>query len=84
MFPILSAIVFLPLLGGLLIRGRVGEIRSRIDWREFGGAPLLGIDGVVVVAHGRSDARAVKNAIRVTKEAVEQDLVGKIKEAVNA
>ena len=74
----------LGLLGGLLIRGRVGEIRSRIDWREFGGAPLLGIDGVVVVAHGRSDARAVKNAIRVTKEAVEQDLVGKIKEAVNA
>jgi glycerol-3-phosphate acyltransferase PlsX len=72
----------LGLLGGLLIRGRVAKIRSRIDWREFGGAPLLGIDGVAVVAHGRSDARAVKNAIRVTKEAVEQDLVGKIKEAV--
>jgi glycerol-3-phosphate acyltransferase PlsX len=72
----------LGLLGGLLIRGRVGQIRARIDWREFGGAPLLGIDGVAVVAHGRSDARAVKNAIRVTKEAVEQDLVGKIKEAV--
>jgi glycerol-3-phosphate acyltransferase PlsX len=72
----------LGLLGGALIRGRVAQIRSRIDWREFGGAPLLGIDGVAVVAHGRSDARAVKNAIRVTKEAVEQDLVGKIKEAV--
>jgi len=72
----------LGLLGGLLIRGRVQQIRSRIDWREFGGAPLLGIDGVAVVAHGRSDARAVKNAIRVAKEAVEQDLVGKIKEAV--
>ena len=72
----------LGLLGGLLIRGRVRSIRSRIDWREFGGAPLLGIDGVAVVAHGRSDARAVKNAVRVTKEAAEQDLVGKIKEAV--
>ena len=68
--------------GGLLIRGRVRGIRARIDWREFGGAPLLGIDGVAVVAHGRSDARAMKNAIRVAKEAVEQDLVGKIKEAV--
>ena len=72
----------LGLLGGLLIRGRVAKIRARIDWREFGGAPLLGIDGVAVVAHGRSDARAIKNAIRVAKEAVEQDLVGKIKEAV--
>lgn len=72
----------LGLLGGLLIRGRVRKIRARIDWREFGGAPLLGIDGVAVVAHGRSDALAVKNAIRVTREAVEEDLVGKIKEAV--
>src|SRR5579864_4960815 len=67
-------------LGGLLIRPRVRELRARIDWREFGGAPLLGIDGVAVVAHGRSDARAVKNAIRVTREAVENQLVGKIRE----
>ncbi len=69
-------------LGGLLIRGPVQKIRSRIDWREFGGAPLLGIDGVAVVAHGRSDATAMKNAIRVAKEAVEQNLVGRISEAV--
>jgi glycerol-3-phosphate acyltransferase PlsX len=68
--------------GGLLIRDRVREMRSRIDWREFGGAPLLGIDGVAVVAHGRSDARAIKNAIRVTKEAVENELVGKIRAEV--
>ncbi len=68
--------------GGLLIRPRVQELRARIDWREFGGAPLLGIDGVAVVAHGRSDARAVKNAIRVTKEAVENELVGKIRAEV--
>jgi glycerol-3-phosphate acyltransferase PlsX len=68
--------------GGLLIRDRVRELRSRIDWREFGGAPLLGIDGVAVIAHGRSDARAIKNAIRVTKEAIENDLVGKIRAEV--
>ena len=66
-------------LGGALIRDRVREMRNRIDWREFGGAPLLGIDGVAVIAHGRSDARAIKNAIRVTKEAVENELVGKIR-----
>ena len=56
--------------------------QDRIDWREFGGAPLLGIDGVAVVAHGRSDARAIKNAIRVAKEAVENELVGKIRAEV--
>jgi phosphate acyltransferase len=69
-------------LGGLLIRPRVQQLRARIDWREFGGAPLLGIDGVAVVAHGRSDARAVKNAIRVTRDAVENQLVGKIRAEV--
>jgi glycerol-3-phosphate acyltransferase PlsX len=69
-------------LGGALIRPRVREIRDRIDWREFGGAPLLGIDGVAVVAHGRSDARAIKNAIRVTRDAVENKLVGKIRAEV--
>jgi glycerol-3-phosphate acyltransferase PlsX len=69
-------------IGGLLIRGGVQRVRRRIDWREFGGAPLLGIDGVAVVAHGRSDARAIKNAIRVTREAVDNGLVGKIRAEV--
>jgi glycerol-3-phosphate acyltransferase PlsX len=69
-------------LGGLLIRPDVQRIRSLMDWREFGGAPLLGIDGVAVVAHGRSDARAVKNAIRVAREAVDSQLVSKIRGAV--
>jgi glycerol-3-phosphate acyltransferase PlsX len=68
--------------GGVLIRDGVRELRNSIDWREFGGAPLLGIDGVAVVAHGRSDARAIKNAIRVTKEAVDNELVRKIRAEV--
>jgi len=69
-------------LGGMLIRPDVRRLRARVDWREFGGAPLLGIDGVAVVAHGRSDARAIKNAIRVTRDAVESQLVGKIRAEV--
>jgi phosphate acyltransferase len=69
-------------IGGLLIQGGVRKLRGRMDWREFGGAPLLGIDGVAVVAHGRSDARAIKNAIRVAKEAVENQLVSKIRAEV--
>jgi len=68
--------------GGALIRDGVRRLRGSIDWREFGGAPLLGIDGVAVVAHGRSDARAIKNAIRVAKEAVENQLVRKIRAEV--
>ncbi len=68
--------------GGALIRPRVRKIRDRIDWREFGGAPLLGIDGVAVVAHGRSDARAMKNAVRVTRDAVRNQLVAKIRAEV--
>jgi glycerol-3-phosphate acyltransferase PlsX len=70
------------LVGGFLIRAGVRRIRARLDWREFGGAPLLGVDGVAVVAHGRSDARAIKNAVRVAKQAVEAGLVDKIRGAV--
>jgi phosphate acyltransferase len=69
-------------LGGMLIRPGVRQLRARVDWREFGGAPLLGIDGVAVVAHGRSDARAIKNAVRVTRDAVQNQLVGKIRAEV--
>jgi phosphate acyltransferase len=69
-------------IGGVLIRPGVRQIRQRIDWREFGGAPLLGIDGVAVIAHGRSDARAMKNAIRVTRDAVQNHLVAKIRAEV--
>jgi len=69
-------------LGGMLIRPGVRQLRARVDWREFGGAPLLGIDGVAVIAHGRSDARAIKNAIRVTRDAVDNQLVGKIRAEV--
>jgi phosphate acyltransferase len=69
-------------LGGMLIRPGVRQLRARIDWREFGGAPLLGIDGVAVIAHGRSNARAIKNAIRVTRDAVQNQLVGKIRAEV--
>jgi glycerol-3-phosphate acyltransferase PlsX len=78
----ISSRTFQGKVGGALIRDGVQRLRASIDWREFGGAPLLGIDGVAVVAHGRSDARAIKNAIRVTKEAVENQLVRKIRAEV--
>ncbi len=50
-------------LGGALVKTALDEIRRRVDWREIGGAPLLGVGGVAVIAHGASDRRAVANAV---------------------
>ena len=69
-------------LGGLLIRPKLRAVRRRADWREFGGALLLGVNGVVVIAHGRSDARAIFNAVRVARDAVDQAVVPTITAAV--
>ena len=49
---------------------KLRRMYRRIDYREYGGAPLLGIDGVCIIAHGSSNARAVRNAIRVAIEGV--------------
>ncbi|TMF62128.1 MAG: phosphate acyltransferase PlsX, partial [Chloroflexi bacterium] len=69
-------------LGGLLMRPKLRAVRRRADWREFGGALLLGVNGVVVIAHGRSDARAIFNAVRVARDAVDQAVVPTITAAV--
>jgi glycerol-3-phosphate acyltransferase PlsX len=50
------------------------KVMGQIDYAEWGGAPLLGVNGVVVIAHGRSDRRAIANAIRVAARAVNQQL----------
>ena len=69
-------------LGGLLLRPKLRAIRRRADWREFGGALLLGVNGVAVIAHGRSDARAIFNAIRVARDAAQRDVVATIASAI--
>lgn len=50
----------------------------RLDYREFGGAPLLGVNGNVIIAHGRSDSTAIRNAIQTAHRAAESDLTGHI------
>jgi glycerol-3-phosphate acyltransferase PlsX len=70
-------------LGGALIRSRIQAMRRRYDWREYGGALLLGVSGVVVIAHGRSDARAIRNAIRVGREAAQAGVVATIGAALS-
>jgi phosphate acyltransferase len=68
--------------GALLARPAFDSVRQRLDYREYGGAPLLGIDGVVLVGHGRSDAVAVRNAIRLTAQTVENGVVEAIKDGL--
>ena len=66
----------------LPLRNSIRALRNRIDYREFGGAPLLGVNGVCIIGHGRSDARAIVNAISVAETAVKNNLVQAIREAV--
>ena len=53
---------------------------KRLDYREHGGACLLGVNGNIIIAHGRSQAKAIKNAIGLAKRTVERDISQKIKE----
>ncbi|MGH2459469.1 MAG: phosphate acyltransferase PlsX [Chloroflexota bacterium] len=62
------------MLGAVLLRPGLRRLKHRVDYEEYGGAPLLGVEGVVIVAHGRSKARAIRNAIRVAGQAVAANL----------
>jgi glycerol-3-phosphate acyltransferase PlsX len=55
--------------GALLLMDALRDMRRRLDYAEYGGVPLLGVNGVVIICHGRSRAQAIKNAIRTAKEA---------------
>jgi phosphate acyltransferase len=67
--------LLLALPGMLLLYPSVKELRKRVDWREVGGAPLLGVNGVVVIGHGRSDVKAIQSMIRMAQKSSEQNLV---------
>jgi glycerol-3-phosphate acyltransferase PlsX len=71
-------------LGGLLSREAFARLREHADYSTYGGAPLLGVRGNCVVAHGRSDATAIRNAIKQAALLARADLVAAIGEAVAA
>ena len=68
------------ILGALLLKSSLSEARKSIDYSEHGAAPLLGVDGLVLISHGRSTPKAIKNAIRAAKEQIEHNVLAKIKE----
>ncbi len=69
-------------IGGLLAKSALQGLKQKIDWREVGGAPLVGVDGVGFISHGRSDALAMENAIRRVLAAAEANFTREIAEAV--
>lgn len=71
-------------LSGGLVYGKIKAFRKKMDYKEYGGAPLLGISRPVIKAHGSSDARAFKNAIRQAKSFVEQGVIDGIVESLAA
>jgi len=70
------------LLGGLIASPAFKRFKKTVDWKEFGGAPLLGIDGLSLISHGKSDAYAIKNAIRAALRCVNRNMNKVLKEQI--
>ena len=70
-------------LAGLMMKGKVAELKKQMDSEEYGGAPFLGARQPVIKAHGSSKAKAIKNAIRQAKICVENDLCGTMQAALD-
>lgn len=72
----------LTLLGGALLRPRVRRLQHEFDYRRSGGAPLLGVNGIVMVGHGRSDAQAVEGAVVTAAAAAEAGMLDEMRRAI--
>jgi glycerol-3-phosphate acyltransferase PlsX len=70
-------------IGAALVFTQAKGLRKKIDYAETGGAPLLGVNGVCIIGHGSSQARAITNAIRVAKDCVEKHVVECIRESIH-
>ena len=69
-------------LGALMAKPAFSGIKRMMDPAEIGAAPLLGIDGLVFIGHGRSDSRAMLSAIRTARQAVEAQLISALRSAI--
>jgi glycerol-3-phosphate acyltransferase PlsX len=69
--------------GAALAKPAFDALKLRLDPAEYGGGVLLGVDGVVIIGHGSSNAKAIKNAIRVAKQAVEGNVVERIRDGLS-
>lgn len=70
------------MLGALLAKPAFNNVRARMDYEEYGGAPLVGLNNATIIAHGRSSAKAMANALRLAQQAVTMDVTGKTNQRV--
>lgn len=70
-------------LGYLLLKPYMNKLKKKLDYRKYGGAPLLGVNGVVIISHGSSDDIAIINAIKEARNTVKSNIVNAIKEEIN-
>jgi glycerol-3-phosphate acyltransferase PlsX len=71
-------------IGGALVKPALGSLKQMLDPSEEGAAPLLGVNGLVFIGHGRSDAIAIKNSVRVARIAAEAKVLDAMKSAIEA
>ena len=72
----------LTMAGGLLAKPAFGNIKKLLDPGEYGAVPLLGVNGLVFIGHGRSDAHALVTAVRVARQAIKADLLSAISQSI--
>jgi phosphate acyltransferase len=70
-------------IGAFILKGAFEDIKKRMDYSEYGGAPLLGVNGGCIISHGRSNPKAVKNAIRVGRDFAMNRVDTKIREKIS-
>ncbi len=73
---------FLAKAASLLVLPALSVLKKKLDYAEYGGAPLLGVDGGFIICHGSSKAKAIKNAVRVAQEFAEKKVVDHIRENI--
>jgi len=71
-------------IGALILKPALLRFKKRLDYTEFGGAALLGVNGVCIICHGSSDHRSIYSAIRIATQVIETDVVGTIRNTIHA
>ena len=69
-------------MGAALVKPSLTDLKKKLDYSEYGGAPLLGTKHITIISHGSSDAKAIKNALRVAKECIEFRVIGAISDSI--
>ncbi|MGL5649321.1 MAG: phosphate acyltransferase PlsX [Clostridium sp.] len=74
---------FMPKVGAMLLKPVFNKLKVKFDYKEVGGAPFVGVNGICIKAHGSSDGKAFKNAIKQTRVFHKSNVIEKIKEEIN-